>query len=250
MRLEVTMAHSAAELAHLRVGQFVAEQMPRKEQDHDAPPPSRIPPDRRIITISRQYGAGGHTIAELVAKRLGPQWEIWDQELVDAVAKSANVRAALISTLDERALTKMEEFLRYVTNLWSITPDHYHRHLVQVLMALSQQGDKIIIGRGANYVIKNALRVRLFASELNRIKAIMERESVSEAKAKEHMARIEAERAQFVHSLYHSNVYDPAGYDLIIQADHLKPDPAAAAIAAAMQTVCEGAANPKTVAAA
>jgi cytidylate kinase len=229
--------NSVAELAHLRVGQYVAEQRARNEHEHDIPAPSSSSPEKRVITISRQYGAGGHTVAELIARQLGGEWEIWDQELVDAVAKKANVRAALVSTLDEHSISRVEEFLRYVTNFWSITPEAYHRHLVQVLLALSQQGNKIIIGRGANFVLKNALRVRLVASDRQRIKSIVEREKCSEPAARERMLKVESERSHFIKSVFGRDVNDISEYDLTIQIGHVRVESAAASITAALEPV-------------
>jgi len=42
-----------------------------------------------VITISRQYGAGGSEVARLVAARLG--WSVVDNEIIDRVAERANL---------------------------------------------------------------------------------------------------------------------------------------------------------------
>jgi len=227
---------SVTELADMRVSHWVAEDRARKE--HNVPPQLSTPPDRRVITISRQYGAGGHSVAELIAKNLGPKWEIWDKEIVDEVAKGAKVRTALVSALDEHSLSREEEILRYLTNCWGISPETYYKHLVQVLLALGQQGDKIIIGRGSSFVLRNALRVRLCATEAFRIKNVRTREELSEADARSRIAQVEAERARFISTFFHRNVNDPAAYDLIVHVDRVGLEPAAAAITAAMQAIC------------
>jgi cytidylate kinase len=123
-----------------------------------------------------------------------------------------------------------------------MSPESYYRHLVEVLLALSQQGDKIIIGRGANFVLKDALRVRLCASEHYRIQAIMARESLTEADASARIAHVEAERSRFVNSFYHRDVNDPSAYDLIVNVDRIGLEPAAASITAAMDAMCASAA--------
>lgn len=219
-----------AELANYRIIQWIAEERARMER---ASPPT--PPEQRVVTISREYGAGGHAVAELAAGMLGDRWSIWDREIVDEVARSARVRTSLISALDERAHSRLQELLQHLSNRWELAPEHYYRHLAEVIVALSQQGDKIIIGRGANFLLRSALRVRLCASQSYRVKEIMRREDVSEEAARTRIARTEAERARFVQAFFHRNVNDPSEYDIVVHVDRVGIGPAAASIAAAME---------------
>ena len=46
--------------------------------------------EKRIITISREYGSGGRQVGLMVAKRLG--MEFYDKELIDAAAKEIGFR--------------------------------------------------------------------------------------------------------------------------------------------------------------
>jgi cytidylate kinase len=119
-----------------------------------------------------------------------------------------------------------------------MTPEHYYRHLVEVLLALGQQGNKIIIGRGANFVLRRAIRVRLCATEAFRIHSIMKRENVSDNEARNRITRVEAERSRFINSFFHRDVKDPSEYDLIVNVDRIGFEPAAAAIVAAMHAIC------------
>jgi len=233
-------ANTVIELANLRVAQWLAEERTRKDVSLPASRPE-IAPEQRVITISRQYGARGHSIADCVAQRLGPDWEIWDREIVDEVAKRANVRSALVSAFDEHSISPEEEILRYLTNSWKMSPETYFRHLVQVLLAISRQGNKIIVGRGSSFVLKNALHIRLCASDTYRIKAIMDGEKLSEEDARARMAKVEIERSRFVKSFFHHNVNDLADYDMVIHVDRVGLDAAAAAIAAAMEARCAAA---------
>src|SRR3974390_1360458 len=52
------------------------------------------------LLISREKGAGGSAVARLVGQRLG--WQVFDKEIVEAIAKAAHVRRELIEGLDER----------------------------------------------------------------------------------------------------------------------------------------------------
>src|SRR5512136_597700 len=59
------------------------------------------------LLISREKGAGGSAVAQLAGKRLG--WQVFDKELVDAIAQKAQVRRELIESLDERDQTTIED---------------------------------------------------------------------------------------------------------------------------------------------
>ena len=54
----------------------------------------------RVITIEREYGAGGAAIAEKLAARLG--WKLWDQSLTEEIASQAHVDRSSIQRLEER----------------------------------------------------------------------------------------------------------------------------------------------------
>lgn len=53
-----------------------------------------------LITISRQYGAGGSEVARLVAMELG--WSVVDNDIVDRVAARAGLAPEVVARQDER----------------------------------------------------------------------------------------------------------------------------------------------------
>ena len=59
------------------------------------------------LLISREKGAGGSAVGELAAKRLG--WQVFDKEIVDAIAQQAHVRRELIESLDEREQATIQD---------------------------------------------------------------------------------------------------------------------------------------------
>ncbi|MBW1812748.1 MAG: cytidylate kinase family protein, partial [Deltaproteobacteria bacterium] len=54
-----------------------------------------------IITISRQYGAGGKTVGSLVAEKLG--YKVFDDEIMHEVARKANVSKHWVESVDKEA---------------------------------------------------------------------------------------------------------------------------------------------------
>ena len=64
--------------------------------------------EKRIITISREYGSGGRQVGLMVAKRLG--MEFYDKELIDAAAKEIGFPAETVAA-KEQQLTNSVLFL-------------------------------------------------------------------------------------------------------------------------------------------
>jgi cytidylate kinase len=227
------MSSDFSQLADFRASQWLLMERVRREQEceTDFEPYDH---ERSTVTLSREYGAGGHTVAAKVAERLGPDWQIVDREIVDEVARSAKVRAQYVEGFDEHHPSHAEQLLRYLTNYWGLSPDKYYRHLVEVLLATGQRGRTIIIGRGANFVLPKALKVRLFASEPYRMTVIAHRDELGNSEALAKIHGIDKQRAAFVHAVFGKNIDNPADYDMVLRTDKMTTDAVAASICAAV----------------
>lgn len=223
---------SQAYLAHRRVTEWMLqEQARRSQEEHRQAAPSAV---RTVITISRQYGAGGHAIGTRLVEMLGPDWQLWDRELLDAIAQSAQVRQEMVEAMDEHTQSWITNVIEAVFHPLALESHAYRQHLFTVLLAVAQQGRKIILGRGANFVLPDALNVRLRASEEFRVLRTMERLGLDRPHALRLTRQTDKERAHFIRSTFGKDVEDPTEYDMVIQTDHLGMDAAAAAIIAVM----------------
>ncbi|MDR3707622.1 MAG: cytidylate kinase-like family protein [Capsulimonadaceae bacterium] len=228
------MPADISHLAEARAREQSLLERVRRENERN-PPAHRSDPERTIVTISREYGAGGHSVGVKLIEHLGPEWQLWDREIINAVARSAKVRAELAAGLDDRMLSVQEQVLRYLVNCWTLSPDRYFHHLVQVLVSISHQGNKVIIGRGANFVLPASLRIRLCASERFRIDAIAKRENITTDAARTILKSTDRERTAFVSTLFGRDINEPTAYDMILRMDHLSIDSAVAAIEGAVR---------------
>src|SRR6266852_5148309 len=61
-----------------------------------------------VITVSREYGAGGGEVAKRLAEQLG--WELLDRELLHQAAQVEHVPDADLERLDEKALSMADRF--------------------------------------------------------------------------------------------------------------------------------------------
>lgn len=221
------------QLADRRVTEWFRREQARSESVEPLPAPVARP----VITLSRQFGAGGHTVADRLVEILGEPWEVWDKGLIEAVAASAHVRSGMVEALDERAQSWMDEMIYRAFGKDVLEPATYRKHLAQTVLALAQQGCKVIVGRGANFILHDALNVRLQASEPFRLKMTMARENLSEEEALRKIHQVDRARAEFTSNIFGRHIDDPAAYDLVIQADTLGLEPAIAAIAAATRAM-------------
>jgi len=186
-----------------------------------------------VLTISRQPGAGGHTVAKKVCDALGTGWKVWDREIIDALAESVNMRREMIEALDENVHSWLEQVVRDVFGVTTMETFAYRRHLAQVLLSIAHQGNAVIVGRGANFLLKHGLNVRLRASRDFRVRETMTGENLNREQAEKRVREIDKRRAEFTKSVFERDIDDIDAYDMILRTDVLGFDVAASAIVAA-----------------
>jgi cytidylate kinase len=205
------------------------------ERTRSAPRP--IP----IVTISREPGSGGRIIGEKVAERLG--YDLFHQEVLHEMARSANVSASLVATLDEKGLNVLEEWVASLVDSRHLWPDQYMKHLMKVVGTIGRHGQAVLIGRGANYILPPELRlsVRVIAPFEFRARQVAQLHGIPVAEARRRISKTDAERRAFVRKYFHADVAAPEAYDLLINTATLALDSAIDAICGALsvcKTVC------------
>ena len=132
-----------------------------------------------VITIARQYGSGGRTIGEMLAKKLNVHY--YDKELMKLASDDSGINEALFVNADEKVKS---------TKLFHIAKKEYHGELIppesddftstdnlfnyqaKIIRDLAKEESCVIIGRCADYVLKdypNVLSVFIHApKELER----------------------------------------------------------------------------------
>ncbi|MDP3724411.1 MAG: cytidylate kinase-like family protein [bacterium] len=185
-----------------------------------------------VITISRQSGSGGKLVADMLAKKLGKPWKTYDREILDQIAKVANVREDLLDSLDERTIGLFEQLTRSILGMEYIGRRAFSRHLVQTILAIGHKGHAIILGRGGNFILPWAFNVRIIASFDTRVERMMHYEKMSIEKARASLKEWDAERAEFVREIYSRNIDRPWHYCLMINTDTISVEKAADLITA------------------
>jgi len=176
--------------------------------------------DLPLITISREKGSGGRPIAFLVAKKLGKPWRVFHKDIVEHIAKEANLEKELIEEVDESNKPLIEQIIDNVMGKQYINLPGYYKHLVRILSTIGNRGHAIIIGRGANFLFPKALKVRIICVMEERIRKVMKYEKVTRREAIELIDTSDKKRSEFTRSLFQHDPRKAHHYDLIIRTCH------------------------------
>jgi hypothetical protein len=187
------------------------------------------------LLISREKGAGGSAVAQLAGKRLG--WQVFDKEIVDAIAQKAHVRRELIESLDERDRTTIQDAVARLLNPQPIETAAYMAHLHEILLTLGHQGDVVIVGRGAEYVLPSqfGLRARMVAPVEVRVRRIASEGDLSLKAARVEVESSDRERRTLARRHFHQDVGNPLNQDLTVNTAELTVEAATEVVLAAVQ---------------
>ena len=133
----------------------------------------------KIITISREYGAGGHTIGQRVAKELGIPF--YDRDIVKETVKASGFDLDTVEH-DQEDVSKTEFFLKSVCSFsspaYTDTQDAIHEVQQAVILHLAKEGPCVILGRCADDTLRKAgvdcVNAFIHADQLHRAARVSE----------------------------------------------------------------------------
>jgi cytidylate kinase len=206
---------------------------------HDQPASQREPADQAVpelghlITVSRECGAAGSHVAELVGRQLG--WKVLDKNLLDQVAEASHVPRSTLEGVDETTPHWADGLLAAWFDARSVPHHKYVVHLGRVVLTAAREGNVVFVGRGAQFFLPpgRGLAVRIVAPEDYRVEQIMRRYCLGPRKARQLIADVDRGRREFVQRFFHRRIDDPHVYDLVINVGRLGPVAAAEKIVAA-----------------
>ena len=187
-----------------------------------------------FITISREYGAGGSVVAQLVADAL--RWRLVDNQVVEEVARRAGLTPDDVARREERGPSFVERLARALA---TATPELLGADTVQPpeaeesrLVKITEQvvrdacaaGHAVLVGRAAVALLgsrEDALHVRVVAERDHRALVIMERLSVTREEALRRIKEVDANRARYHRLWYDRDWYEPRNYHLTLNTGWL-----------------------------
>ena len=139
----------------------------------------------RIVTLEREFGSGGGSIAAELARRLG--WKLWDQQLTCEIAKRAEVTEAAVALCDERVDGRLYRLAKTFwrgsyersmsfANSRAFDTDRMIAMMEEIAGNIAEQGNAVIVGRGAPYFLRDredTFRVFTYASYDEKIRRVL-----------------------------------------------------------------------------
>jgi len=188
------------------------------------------------VTVSRQCGAGGLTMAKALAEWMeqhSPKsacpWTVFHKNLVHKVLQEHNLPARLAQFMPEDKVSgiadAVEELLGLHPPSWKLV-----RETTETILQLAELGRAIIVGRAANVVTKGldtVFHVRLVGSFEVRVKRIMAWHKLDRRAAAAFIKKQDAARKRYVRRYYQQDIDDPLLYDLVVNSDRVTEDLAA-----------------------
>src|SRR3989339_1115865 len=170
-----------------------------------------------LITISRQMGSGGKSVANLISSYLGKPWMVYDHEQIDKIAKNKQLEEKLAQSVDSKKLPLVDIIIAKTFGKRFPHLSGYQRHLVKVMTLVGLKGHTIILGRGGNFLFPHALNVRMICWMDQRNVWEMTYEKISRGEAIKRIEESDEERRKFVKSLFNHNHAKAYHYDIVIR---------------------------------
>lgn len=197
-----------------------------------------------FVTISRMYGSGGSEIAERVATLLG--WELYDNEIVDAIAARSGMSASEVAAIEERGPSLVERISgaftlgtpeampAFVENQVP-TPDE---EIVATTRAIIEEavrkGPAVLVGRGAQCLLAaraDGFHVFCHAPLPALVDYAVRTLGVPAAEAEKKVNEVNKQREQYVQRHWQRKWMSPLSYHLCIDTSWYGMDGAAELIA-------------------
>ena len=157
--------------------------------------------EKKIITISREFGSGGRTVGRMLADQLGIPF--YDKELVDEIALETGFSPRFIEEHGEHSPGKSAFSYAFaaqgvpgIMNGMS-TADFLWNVQCSVILQLADKGPCVIVGRNADYILKDredALHVYISADTEFRADRIVRLYGESEKKPEARLAEKDKRR--------------------------------------------------------
>lgn len=197
-----------------------------------------------VITISRQFGAGGRTLGVMVARKLG--YDFYDNEVIQMVSIHAKVSTNSVDALEKATGGKFKKIIADIVpkslkdltvsrKQETIDEEIYVDILQKIISGIADDGNAVIIGRGSQYILKdreNTFHVLIIAEGKDREKFLEEKYELTHDQAVRAVSQDDRRRANLYRKFNVTDYDQPDRYHLVLNASKLDFD-------AACDLICE-----------
>jgi CMP/dCMP kinase len=187
----------------------------------------------RIVTVSREAGAGGAYVATALGKQLG--WPVVDKALVEEVARRLQTPLPVVEGLDEYAgglIARLGKAFAGGGPDFAFAPGQPDADVVaqtehEVIRQVAESPPAIVVGRGAQCVLHqrpDTLHVRLVAPLETRANRLAESLRLPLERAREQARHVDQERDRYVRHHFRCERDNPHLYDIQVSTGGIPLD--------------------------
>lgn len=191
-----------------------------------------------VITISRQFGAGGKTLGQLIAKKLN--YTLISEEIVEKVAEKAKVSVDWVQDIEKEAGGTLQKFMSglisksYVERILGkdkgyLDEEKYVETLNEVITQLAKDDNIVFVGRGAQYILQDhpkAFHILLIAEKLDRINFMKKNYKLSYGEATQVVETMGKRRANLYKKFGKKDYDQPELYHIVLNMSKLSMEQA------------------------
>lgn len=184
-----------------------------------------------IITVARGYGSGGKTIGKMLAKELGIN--CYDRELLRLASDDSGINEELFAKADEKLKSSL--LYKVAKNIYRgeiispdsddfISNDNLFNYQAKVLKELAGKESFVVIGRCADYILKdyeNVIRVFVHAPMETCINTVVSLNGISKKEAEQLIQKTDKHRSDYYHYYTGNDWNDARNYDLCLNSKEL-----------------------------
>jgi cytidylate kinase len=184
-----------------------------------------------VVTISRQFGAGGWTLAKKLVERFA--FELVNEQAIDDLARKQKVSPDWLKAVEKEASSNLLSTISSAvsTGIFYRSPSapregfegmehkRYIDYLAHVMGAMADQGGFVIVGRGAQFVLKGhpkAIHVLLIAEYEDRVQFLIKGYNLSRQEAEDLIREKERQRAAVGEKIFKSDINDLRLYHVMV----------------------------------
>ena len=182
---------------------------------------------KRIITISREFGSGGRFIGEEVARKLGIAY--YDKNIISQIAEKSGLSPEYIQ--ENAELSPKKGLFAYALAGRDITgksvEDMVYEAQRKVILDLAKKEPCVIIGRNADYILKDrddVLNVFIHGDMPEKIQCITDLYNVEKQKAVKMMEDTDKRRKTNYNFYTDQNWGKASNYTLCLNSSQLGYD--------------------------
>ncbi len=187
-----------------------------------------------VITISRQFGSGGWTLGEKLAKRL--EYRYADEDMIREVASKIGASPVQVLAFEKAGGSKLMKFLdkivskgfidRLISEKYAYVDEKGYVDVIKgIIQDLYWQGNSVIIGRGSQYILKDyqgTWHILLVQDLELRIRFVMEKYKLNRSESERAIKTRDQTRNQFLTFFSEKDSHDdPMSYDLVLNMNRI-----------------------------